>query len=97
MIDSGAAGPSTGRSIDPPAAGLEAHRRHARPQVVQLAFDRESPPRRCGGWRHAFSRAQRYIVSATVLRQRARPEINNPTFIIVKAADEFRDTTTTLN
>jgi hypothetical protein len=48
VTDSGAAAPSAGRSIDPPAAGLEAHRRHARQQVVQLAVDKASPVEGCG-------------------------------------------------
>jgi putative transposase len=69
----------------------------ARQQIVELALDEpEVPPREVGT---CLTDVKKYFVSGASFYRllKAHDLITSPAFIVVKAADEFKDETTTPN
>ena len=80
-----------------PAASGTASPRRSASQIIDLALDEpELSPSRAGG---ALHRREEYFVSeASVYRLlKAHDLITSPAYIVIKAADEFRDKTTAPN
>ena len=91
-------GPKPWRIARPrPGSGLEPHPRRGRAEIVTLALDEpDLSPRELAV---RFTDTEKYFVSeASVYRLlKAHDLITSPAFIVMKAADEFKDKTTAPN